>query len=541
MKGASVIFLLVSLSSILLSVPFLVPGTGFVALVGFVPLLFAEEVAHQTKMKGFFGMHYLCFLLWNLMTTWWVCNATLGGGIFASLANAFQMSVVFELFRRSRRHLRGSLPYLFLMFAWIAWERWYLTWAQISWPWLVLGNAFARTTDWIQWYEYTGTLGGSLLVWATNLSVSGIIMAVFKGDWRNLNAKARTAAVVGVSLLFTAPPALSLFLRPEAGEGTLDVFIAQPNIDIDGKHGGLTQEEQTAKLLAQFEQAPKKVPALLIGPETFSNDVIMNDLSLSPTLNTFEGFLSERPLSSMLIGASSYDYIHSPVRPSETARQRGKDLWAESHNSALMLSSSREPQVFHKNKLVVGVEMTPYPSVFRPIDDRLGGVMGRCVGTGEASNLAFGSIPVGCAICYESVYGEYCTGYVRKGAELLTIITNDAWWGDTPGYRQHLSYASLRAIETRRWIARCGNTGISAIIDPAGRIVRQTSWWQEGTLAGKVGLSREKTFFVRHGDFIGRLSILMFLLILLGMIVRRIAGQTPTKKGQVSSLSPFSS
>ncbi len=91
------------------------------------------------------------------------------------------------------------------------------------------------------------------------------------------------------------------------------------------------------------------------------------------------------------------------------------------------------------------------------------------------------TIPVGCAICYESVYGEYCTRYVRNGARLLTVITNDAWWGDTPGYKQHLSYSCLRAIETRRWIARSANTGISAIIDPSGKIVSQTSWWQPET------------------------------------------------------------
>ena len=93
--------------------------------------------------------------------------------------------------------------------------------------------------------------------------------------------------------------------------------------------------------------------------------------------------------------------------------------------------------------------------------------------------------------------------------------------GSTPGYRQHLSYASLRAIETRRWIARCGNTGISAIIDPAGRIVSSTKWWEPATLEGKVGLSDEKTFFVIHGDFTGRICLLMFVLMLLGTLVRR--------------------
>ena len=135
------------------------------------------------------------------------------------------------------------------------------------------------------------------------------------------------------------------------------------------------------------------------------------------------------------------------------------------------------------------------------------------------------AIKLGCAICYESVYGEFCADYVRDGASFLTVITNDAWWGDTPGYRQHLSYASLRAIETRRWIARCGNTGISAIIDPSGRVVDQTRWWEKSILQGKVGLSDDQTFYVSHGDFVGRICIMMFLLILLGTLVRRFSSR----------------
>ena len=244
------------------------------------------------------------------------------------------------------------------------------------------------------------------------------------------------------------------------------------------------------------------------------------------------------------------------LRPSYTARRAGNGVWMESHNSALMLDAFSFPEIFHKSKLVVAVEMTPYPAFFCKIDDWLGGVMGRCVGQKETGPLHFNeytyaadstgssaiggetlpegdipasnvtvseTIPVGCAICYESVYGEYCTRYVRNGARLLTVITNDAWWGDTPGYRQHLSYSSLRAIETRRWIARSANTGISAIIDPSGKIVSSTSWWRPETLSGKVGLSGENTFFVIHGDFIGRLSTLMSVLILLATLVRRFA------------------
>ena len=542
------------LSSALLSVPFLVPGTGWLSLIAFVPLLWAEDMATGDGVKGFCRWHYLCFVLWNAATTFWICNATVGGGVFAILANALQMSLIFGLFRWSRKWLDGALPYIFLAFAWIAWERWYLTSAQISWPWLVLGNAFARTTGWIQWYEYTGTLGGSLLVWAANLSVFGILESLAGGRWTAFNPKAKSAALLGTLALFVAPPLVSGFLKRESCDETLDVVVAQPNIDPYNKFGGMTQEEQNELLLSQFVDIPDSVPVLLVAPETFTGDVVTNDPSSSPSVRRFTLFLAEHPNANLLVGASSRTYLKRALKPSRTARRVGNGVWMESHNSALMLDAFSSPEIFHKSKLVVGVEMTPYPAVFCKVDDWLGGVMGRCIGQRETAPLHFNeyvagravsdslssgdammpdgpatavsvreTVPVGCAVCYESVYGEYCTQYVRNGARLLTVITNDAWWGDTPGYRQHLAYSCLRAIETRRWIARSANTGISAIIDPSGKVVSHTSWWQPAVLKGKVGLNDGQTFFVIHGDFIGRLSTLMAVLILLATLVRRFA------------------
>ena len=128
-------------SAVLLSIPWLVPHTGLLSLVALVPLLLAEYIAQGAGVKRFWVWHYSTFVLWNALTTFWVCNATVGGGIFAVLANSLQMSLVFGLFRLSRKRLGGVVPYVFLAVAWIAWERWYLTSAEISWPWLVLGNA----------------------------------------------------------------------------------------------------------------------------------------------------------------------------------------------------------------------------------------------------------------------------------------------------------------------------------------------------------------------------------------------------------------
>ena len=190
-----------------------------------------------------------------------------------------------------------------------------------------------------------------------------------------------------------------------------------------------------------------------------------------------------------------------------------------------MIDGTARTEIFHKSKLVVAVEMTPYPAIFCKIDDLLGGVMGRCIGQDEITLLNVQGtdgqiIPIGSAVCYESVYGEYYTDYIRKGAKAMAIITNDAWWGDTPGYRQHLSYASLRAIETRRAIARCANTGISAIISPSGRIFQPTPWWEAAVIKGRIPLRDDITFFVSHGDITGRVCTFLFLMLLMAMGVR---------------------
>ena len=528
---------LVVLFAVMMSVPFLVPHTGFLALFGIVPLLCMERIADLQGRKRIWVYHYSAFVLWNTFTTFWVCNATVGGGLFAIFANSLQMSLVFGLFRLSKKRFSGSLPYIFLMTAWIAWERFYFD-AEISWPWLVLGNSFARTTWAIQWYEFTGTLGGSLWIWACNLSIFGLLVSLSDGSLFSWNGKAKSAAAIGLCLLFLAPPAVSFVTerqyRGSMEEGEqLEVLIVQPNIDPYNKFQAMTQAQQNGILLSMAEKSMKgrkndstAAPLLLIAPETFTGGVICGEYQRSQTWKGFVNFLESYPQVSMLFGASTYDYIYTPDAPSYTARKVADGMWVESHNSALMVDGSADTQIFHKSKLVVAVEHTPYPRIFCPIDDMLGGVMGRCVGQDGISllNIKDGDrlIPLGCAVCYESVYGEYYTGYILEGARAMTIITNDAWWKDTPGYRQHLSYASLRAIETRRAIARCANTGVSAIITPTGEIQQPTPWWEPAVIEGKIPLRDDITFFVSHGDITGRICTFVFLLMLLALAVQSV-------------------
>ena len=522
--------------AVMMSVPFIVPHTGYIALFGLIPLLCMERIADQLEKKHIWAYHYTAFVLWNTFTTFWVCNATVGGGIFAILANSFQMSLVFGLFRLSKRKFKGALPYIFLAVTWIAWERFYFD-AEISWPWLVLGNSFARTTWAVQWYEITGALGGSLWIWACNLGLFGLLVSMSDGSFFTWNRKAQSASLIGYAAILIFPFIGSAIIGKEykavMGQGEqLPVLIVQPNIDPYNKFQAMTQDQQNVILLSMTEEALKDRkadstagPLLVIAPETFTNDIVCGEYPRSRTWRRFTAFLEDYPSVNMLFGASSYDYFESASKPSHTARQLNNGTWVESHNSALMIDGTSRTEIFHKSKLVVAVEMTPYPALFCKIDDMLGGVMGRCVGQEEVNLLNVhgrdGSVvPVGCAVCYESVYGEYYTEYVRKGARAMTIITNDAWWGDTPGYKQHLSYASLRAIETRRAIARCANTGISAIISPSGEILQPTPWWEPAVIESQIPLRDDITFYVSHGDITGRLCSFLFMLLLLALGVR---------------------
>ena len=541
-------------SAILLSVPFLVPGAGFVALVALLPMLSLERGLARDGRKGFFLYAWLGFTVWNFITTFWVCNATLGGGIFTGFANAFKMALIFQLFHWSRRRLSGVLPYLFLTSMWIAWEKIYYV-SPIPWPWLVFGNSFAGSIHLVQWYEWTGVLGGSLWIWASNLGLFGLMVAFSERSWLQWNRKARIASVVAVFLTLTLPMAVSavLWSRYQETQEPLDVLITQPDFDPYMKFELYTQSQQNEVLdsmiranlqpvrRSQAQAAPvvatsdsaalaaaadtTPAPLLILAPETFTSPLWLPDPADNETVIHFARLLEDYPSATLLMGASAYTRISKISRPSATARPLRYGLWYESHNSALSFNADAgRLDIYHKSRLVPATESTPFPSLLGKFDDEvLGGVMARCVGQKEPSLLyCYGNpdIPVAPIICYESIFGDYCREFVLKGARALCVITNDAWWGDTPGYRQHLDFARLRAVEMRRDVARSANTGISAIINQRGEIVASTPWWTQTVLKGKVHLNTRETFFVRHGDIVGRAATFLFLLLLALWLIR---------------------
>ena len=164
-----------------------------------------------------------------------------------------------------------------------------------------------------------------------------------------------------------------------------------------------------------------------------------------------------------------------------------------------------------------GVESLPtFLKFMGPIFEKFGG-SSNGYGKSDASfvfhsdNSPYFVAPI---ICYESIYGEYVASYVAKGANILTILTNDGWWGNTPGHKQHLAYARIRAIENRRWVARSANTGISAVIDDKGNILETRPWDQAASFKYPIPYSEELTFYTRFGDWLYKVVSFFALLIL---------------------------
>jgi apolipoprotein N-acyltransferase len=178
---------------------------------------------------------------------------------------------------------------------------------------------------------------------------------------------------------------------------------------------------------------------------------------------------------------------------------------------------------------VPGVEIMPYPKLFGFLEKfaiNLGGTSGSLGIQNERKNfLVDDSTIVAPAICYESIYGDFMSAYMRNGAQLISIITNDGWWGNTAGYRQHMNYARLLAIEFRKSIARSANTGISCFINQRGDVIEKTEWWKEDAIKQTLYKNDIKTFYARHGDYIGKifsaLSGLLLILLLVGAFRRK--------------------
>lgn len=493
------------------------PNSPFTPLLffAFVPLLvIADEIIESTeKHKKRILMRYIfnAFIIWNIGSTWWVSNAGIIPGLIANFMNAFLMCIPFLLYFIFRKRLSKILSALAFVCFWLSWEYLHLNW-ELSWPWLTLGNAFAQHPSWIQWYEYTGVFGGSLWILVVNFIIFDISKSV-------------------ISIKRLVPPLLLLFLpfiwsyviaRNQIRESgnSASVCVVQPNFEPHYEKFKLPVDLQLERFMELSLNCINTSTEYLVFPETSFGYCNVDNLDSYPVIIRLRALTDSFPNLKIIAGMDLFKLYSPGANLPKSVRKTGRGLM-EIYNGAVQISKANlEIPIYKKGKMVPGAEVFPFKDFLgflEPLFHRFNGTV-EGLGTQPERSVFYNAdstVAIGPLICYESVYGEYCTDYVRKGAQALFIMTNDGWWDDTPGYQQHLSFASLRAIELRRAIARSANSGSSAFIDIFGNIQQSTAYNEPKTIQESVELRNDVTFYVRYGDYIAKIAVVLLLYILL--------------------------
>jgi len=521
-----------TLSGVMLALGFPPIPLTFLMFFGFIPLLFIEKEISETKPETdkwqVFKYTYHAFVVWNILTTWWVANTAFFASFIAIWLNSVFMAIPFLLFHQTKK-VSPKLGVWTLPVFWMAFEIVHLNW-EISWTWLNLGNAFAQFPSWIQWYEFTGVFGGTLWIWLLNLFVFSYLT---KYHWRFDSWKMPLVFgkdLLKIALLIIIPLAVSIvqYVSYEEKGRPVEVGVIQPNYEPHYEKFKVTSADRQRQFLKLSNEIITDSMRYLVFPETSFGSVDVDNLKSNRDLRALRKFVEKHPNVNIVTGINAYNIFLGDESHSAATRKRerrdGTTFYYEALNAATQVSKTDEDYPFYiKSKLVPGAEITPYKSFFFFIQPLMEHLDGSVEGHGTQPNrVAFSSAAgkIAPVICYESIYGEYHTGYIKDGAEAIFIVTNDGWWDNSAGHIQHLKFASLRAIETRRAVARSANTGVSAFLNQRGDILQPTKYEEEAAIRRTILFNQEITFYVKYGDLIGRTAALIAILLLLNIIVK---------------------
>jgi apolipoprotein N-acyltransferase len=498
------------LSGVLLGVSF--PSYPFIHLetlawVALVPLLiFLRRVEKASEL---FRCAFVTMLIFCLISLWWVSLATLPGGILTILAQTCFMTVPLFAFYAVKKMAGYRFALFSLPFLWVAWE-WLYMQQELSLGWLTFGNSQANLNLMIQYADITGVWGISFwLVWFNVLAV----LVVIGSRKEVLLSLFSMVLMVLVSLLYS-----SLLLYRDSsvlrGAGQLRVTLVQPNIDPHGKWVSNNSVDIMERYYRMTDSAVRNNrPDLVIWPETAIPFSILDSGYVSDVL-FLRGSLRQWR-AALLTGF--VDVVQKGSQPEDA------------YNASMLLEPGKDvPQIYHKIHLVPFAERVPYIDYFPWLGNAtfsLSGIRGWGKG-GDAAVMKLasskGEVVIANIICYESIFPGFVTEFVRKGARLLTLVTNDGWYSTSYGPYQHLAIGRLRCIENRRAMARCANTGLTVVLDKFGRTIADIPWWKEQTLTTEVPLESTFTFYTCHPDLLPKVASVISVCLLFVALRRHL-------------------
>ncbi|MFQ5901497.1 MAG: apolipoprotein N-acyltransferase [Thermodesulfobacteriota bacterium] len=500
------------LSAVMLTLAFPPYDFEFIAWVAFLPVLLV-----LVNKKGFSPA--LTGFIWGIAffsgTVYWVSHsAAVYGNLswplsiaitllltsFLALYTAVFFQAASYLIKAGGMYLLFGIPCLWVFIELIR--------ARLftGFPWVSLGYSQSLFIPLIQIADITGIYGISFLIVMVNSLLLKWFLALKAGKNQRPPKGMMSAetiiviSLVGISLLYGSYREKTVKMEMK-GWRSLNVGIVQGNINQALKWDPAYQE-QTMRIyrdlsLEGFKQEDRM--ALLVWPESATPFYLQSDREYLPQIYDTLKELSVY----LLTGTPAYEYTED-----------GTPLY---YNSAFLLSpEGKETGRYNKVHLVPFGEYVPMRRFLPFVNKIVEGIGGFSSGK-ELINLSIPDAEFGVLICYEAIFPELVRQFVEKGADFMVNITNDAWFGKTAAPFQHLSQTVVRSVENRVYLVRAANTGISAIVDPTGRIIVESDLFTRETLKGEIRLKRKgfKTFYTIYGDVFAWMCVVTSIVFLL--------------------------
>jgi len=502
-------------SGLLLTASFPAIGLEFIAWFALVPVLIALgglSAFDGFRLSFFCGMiHYVSLLYWFIpfLTTYGPFPVILSIGILLLFCSYLSLYMGMFGLMLGWMRISGFSLLLIMPAIWVGLE--YCRAVLLSgFPWELLGHTQFNKLHIIQISDMVGVYGVSFMLALSNGLAFVLYQFMVKTNWSGqrfiLKHVLIYASFFGTIFILAwsyGQWQIGNQINKISNAPSKKIAIVQGNVDQTLKWDRAYQLTTIKKYIDLSRQVSAKDPELIVWPET--------------SMPFYFG--SQMPQTRLVL--NNIQSIGVDTLLGSPAYSQEADRVAYYNRAFLIDSNGIISDDYNKSHLVPFGEYVPFKRWLPFLGKMVEHVGDFSAGT-AGDTLAWGQHQLGVLICYEMIFGYLARSATQNGAHALINVTNDAWYGRTSAPYQHFSMAVFRAVETRRALVRSANTGISGFIDPLGRILSQTTLFEDAVLAADIPLMRGQTLYVQHGDFFALACTLAGLIIILYELMQRI-------------------
>ncbi|PID59881.1 MAG: apolipoprotein N-acyltransferase [Ignavibacteriae bacterium] len=492
-----------------------------------VPYLFVLE--RRKTLSEVNRFTYFTIFFFNLTTLYWVGSWTKDADPFLMVAGTVLMffnPLVFLIpstfFFYTRKYITKDNAIFLLPWFWLFYEYIYSI-TDFKFPWLSLGNSLPYFNSYIQIADIIGVYGLTVLILYSNIFLYKIVKKYI------LNKKVSYSFVILFLVILVVPLVYGVVKVNNyvPSNARVRVGLVQPNLNPNKKWELGNLNEQIDLYLSLSEKSIKDNAEIIILPET-ALPVYLLSSSYYKEAQRLRNFVDSNKVL-LITGMPHANYFtDSESAPQDAKPIKNSKYLYTSYNAILFFAPNKSVEQYGKIKLVPFGEKVPLVDIIPVLGKWIKWNVGISSWNTGKDTLVYGmqlnekSVNVGGVVCIESIYPDFISAFVDKGAEFIAVVTNDSWYGNSSGPYQHKEMSVLRAVENGRAVVRAANGGISCIINPIGETISATKMFTRGVLTGDVELRSDKTFFTEYPLLLPYLSVMIFLFVIIRVLIKKV-------------------